>query len=373
MSKGKVLVAMSGGVDSSVALLKIVEMGYEPIGITMKLWEYKDVGGNLVDDSNCCSVGAINNAKLVCDRMGFPHYTLDFTDVFRETVVDNFADEYISGRTPNPCVRCNSFVKWDAFVEQADILGADYIATGHYAKAIKRDGRTLIQRGVDMSKDQSYVLWGIPPHTLERTLFPLGDLTKKEVRHIANEHNLETANIPESMEICFVADNNYKRFLNDYVPEKMESIPSGHIKDESGEVVGTHTGYTNYTVGQRKGLGLSNPEPRYVKSIDAQDNTIIVTKKTAMYSESCYAVDTNWFIHPPKDAIEVMVQIRYNSNGTLATVEKDGEYYKINFKDPQLAVTPGQSVVFFDDDVLLGGGIIETEKTILFKKALNDK
>ena len=209
----KVLVAMSGGVDSSVALLKIVEMGYDAIGVTMKLWEYRDVGGNLLDDSNCCSVGAINNAKLVCDRLDVPHYTLDFTDVFQKSVVDNFADEYLAGRTPNPCVRCNSLVKWDAFVQQADKLGAAYIATGHYAKVQHLKGSSVLKKGKDSLKDQAYVLWGIPAHTLSRTLFPLGDLTKEEVRNIARKNKFETAEIPESMDICFVADNNYKRFL----------------------------------------------------------------------------------------------------------------------------------------------------------------
>ena len=261
MKKDKVLVAMSGGVDSSVALLKIIEDGYDAIGITMKLWEYRDVGGNLLDDSNCCSTGAINNAKLVCDRLQVPHYTLDFTDIFKKTVVDNFAEEYLAGRTPNPCVRCNSFVKWDAFIEQADQLGAKYIATGHYANVSHFQNYSILQKGKDPLKDQAYVLWGIPSKTLSRTLFPLGSLTKEDVRQIARENKFETAEIPESMEICFVADNNYKRFLKDYRPEKISSIGKGSIIDESGHELGQHSGYTNYTVGQRKGLGLSNPEP----------------------------------------------------------------------------------------------------------------
>ena len=281
--KDKVLVAMSGGVDSSVSLLKIIEMGYDAIGVTMKLWEYRDVGGNLLEDSNCCSVGAINNAKLVCDRMNVPHYTLDFTEIFQKTVIDNFAEEYLAGRTPNPCVRCNSLVKWDTFIDQADKLGAAYIATGHYANVQHTNGSSVLKKGKDPLKDQAYVLWGIPENTLSRTLFPLGDLTKENVRDIARKNKLETAEIPESMEICFVADNNYKRFLIDYSPEKISKIGKGDILNETGEVVGEHSGYTNYTIGQRKGLGLSNPEPRYVSKIDPSSNQITIGKKGLPY------------------------------------------------------------------------------------------
>ena len=225
--KEKVLVAMSGGVDSSVTLLKIIEMGYEAVGVTMKLWEYKDFGGNNLQENNCCAVSSINKAKLVCERMGVPHYTIDFTESFRKNVVDNFVDEYIEGKTPNPCVRCNSFIKWDTFIEQADILGAKYIATGHYAQIGQNSNGYFIKEGVDKRKDQSYVLWGIPKETLSKTILPLGDLTKEEVRQIARDNKLETAEEPESMEICFIADNNYKRFIKEYAPEKTKNIQNG--------------------------------------------------------------------------------------------------------------------------------------------------
>jgi len=357
--KDKVLVAMSGGVDSSVALLKIIEMGYDAIGITMKLWEYRDVGGNLLNDSNCCSVGAINNAKLVCDRMSVPHYTLDFTDVFRETVIDNFADEYLKGRTPNPCVRCNSFVKWDAFIQQADKLGATYIATGHYANIQHTHGLYVLKKGADPLKDQSYVLWGIPAHTLCRTLFPLGGYTKKQVREIAREYELETANIPESMEICFVADNNYKRFLTDYVPDKMDAVGSGVIVDESGETVGSHDGYPNYTIGQRKGLGLSTPEPRYVTQIEPSTNKIVIGKKEALLENTCCMSRVNWLVNHMDFPCKVQTQIRYNSPMVPADIKETNGEYEITFHQPQAAVTPGQSIVFYSDDVVLGGGIIE--------------
>lgn len=355
----KVLVAMSGGVDSSVALLKIVEMGYDAIGVTMKLWEYHDVGGNLLDDSNCCSVGAINNAKLVCDRLNVPHYTLDFTDVFQKSVVDNFADEYLAGRTPNPCVRCNSLVKWDAFVQQADKLGAAYIATGHYAKVQHLKGSSVLKKGRDTLKDQAYVLWGIPAHTLSRTLFPLGDLTKEEVREIARKNKFETAEIPESMEICFVADNNYKRFLKEYIPEKMSKIGVGEIVDESGEVVGEHSGYTDYTIGQRKGLGLSTPEPRYVSNIDPSNNQIRIGKKESLTKDNCEVSGVNWLVDNMSFPCDIQAQIRYNSPVIAATIKQKDHQFSVEFAQPQIAVTPGQSIVFYKNDIVLGGGIIE--------------
>jgi len=355
----RVLVAMSGGVDSSVALLKIVEMGYDAIGVTMKLWEYHDVGGNLLDDSNCCSVGAINNAKLVCDRLNVHHYTLDFTDVFQKSVVDNFVDEYLAGRTPNPCVRCNSIVKWDAFLQQADKLGAAYIATGHYAKVQHLKGSSVLKKGEDSLKDQAYVLWGIPAHTLSRTLFPLGDLTKEEVRKIARENHFETAEIPESMEICFVADNNYRRFLKEYVPEKMSEISAGEIVDESGVVVGKHSGYTDYTIGQRKGLGLSTPEPRYVSNIDPSNNHIRIDKKVNLSRNNCKVSGVNWLVDNMSFPCNVQVQIRYNSPVIDATITQKDHQFSVEFRKPQIAVTPGQSIVFYQDKFVLGGGIIE--------------
>ena len=264
--KKKVLVAMSGGVDSSVTLLKILEMGYDAIGVTMKLWEYSDVGGNNLQENNCCAVSSINKAKLVCEKMGVPHYTIDFTDSFKKNVVENFVDEYISGRTPNPCVRCNSFIKWDTFIDQANNLGADFIATGHYAQIIQKNNTFMISKGVDNKKDQSYVLWGIPKETLSKTILPLGDLTKEEVRNIARKYKLETAEEPESMEICFIADNNYKRFINDYASTKVKDIGIGKTLNEDGEKIGENDGFINYTIGQRKGIGISNKNPLFVFS-----------------------------------------------------------------------------------------------------------
>tara|TARA_B100000029_G_scaffold92901_1_gene82840 strand:- start:12864 stop:13955 length:1092 start_codon:yes stop_codon:yes gene_type:complete len=357
--QNKVLVAMSGGVDSSVALIKILEMGYDPIGVTMKLWDYKDVGGKSLPDSNCCSVGAINNAKLVCDKFSVPHYTIDFTKVFLEKVVKNFSDEYLSGRTPNPCVRCNSFVKWDAFLQQAEELGASKIATGHYAKIIKKNNNYSLAKGSDSRKDQAYVLWGIPRGTLNKTIFPLGDMTKNEVRKIAIQNRLETAHVPESMDICFVADNNYSRFLNDFSNDKVSKINQGEIKNSKGEILGQHTGYHNYTIGQRKGLGLSMPQPNYVNKIDAKTNTIVIGEKTELLKNSCSISQVNWLKENIKFPLKVSAQIRYNSKevDALVSINKHNAI-DVKFEKPQLAITPGQSIVFYDNNTVLGGGII---------------
>jgi len=358
MSNKTVMVAMSGGVDSSVALIKIIESGYKAIGVTMKLWDYGNVGGN-DDDNSCCGIDEINGAKLVCNQLGVPHYTIDFQNVFKEKVIDDFANEYLNGRTPNPCVRCNSYVKWDAFIEQANQLGADYIATGHYAIIDSYNNKPAIKQGIDPLKDQAYVLWGIPKSSIERTLFPLGEFTKTQVREIAREYNLETAENPESMEICFVADNNYNRFLNKYIPEKMNSIGSGNILDEEHNVIGEHKGYTNYTVGQRKGIGLSYPNPRYVKSIDVETNTITISRKNQLYKESCYVSNINWLIDIPELPLKIQAQIRYNSKKIKSTISLKDDQFKVEFIEPQLAVTPGQSIVFYIDDILIGGGVIE--------------
>ena len=357
MSNKTVMVAMSGGVDSSVALIKILEAGYNAIGVTMKLSSHGT--STRQDDNSCCGVDEINGAKLVCDQLGVPHYTIDFQDVFKNTVIDNFAQEYLKGRTPNPCVRCNSYVKWDAFIEQADQLDADYIATGHYAIIDSYNNEPAIKQGVDSLKDQSYVLWGIPKSSIKRTLFPLGELTKNKVRDIARKYNLETAEKPESMEICFVADNNYNRFLNDYIPDEMNAIDSGNILNEDNEIVGQHNGYTNYTIGQRKGIGLSYPDPRYVKSIDSKTNSITISKKANLYREQCYVSGINWLISEPKLPLQAKSQIRYNSTQVNSEILENNGKIKVLFDIPQLAVTPGQSIAFYINDILIGGGVIE--------------
>lgn len=355
----RVLVAMSGGVDSSVALLEILEAGYEPIGVTMKLWEYRDMGGNLLGESNCCPVEAINNARDVCVSLGVRHYTLDFSDVFQETVVNNFVDEYLAGHTPNPCVRCNSFVKWDALLEQADELGVDKISTGHYARIDRDDrGHPRILMGIDQHKDQSYVLWGIPRESMSRTLFPLGDYTKADVRALARKHNLITAQIPESQDICFVADGDYNRFLSEQAGNRMMNIGEGVIVDEGGRTVGRHPGYTHYTIGQRRGLGIAHPEPLYVKELDPATNRIVVGERDSIYKTDCLVSQLNWLVDKPIDGMQIHARIRYNSPGTTATIRHEGDNIQLHFDEPQSAITLGQSAVLYDGDILMGGGII---------------
>ena len=358
----RVLVAMSGGVDSSVALLKVLEAGYEAVGVTMKLWEYRDMGGNLIGENSCCPVEAVHDARDVCVSLGVPHHTLDFQDVFRTTVVDNFVEEYLLGHTPNPCIRCNSFVKWDALLDQADRLGAELIATGHYARIGRGpDGELRLLRGVDARKDQSYVLWGIDRKTLARTLFPLGELTKQQVREVAQNHGLITATTPESQEICFVADHDYRRFLREYANGRMNGIGAGEIVDESGQVIGQHSGYVFYTVGQRRGLGIAHQGPLYVQSLDPATNRITVGPQSALLGSSCTVAQCNWLVDPPDTPRQVLAKVRYNSAATRATLIPMEHVVQLEFEEPQLAITPGQSAVFYQGDVLLGGGIIRRE------------
>jgi len=357
--KKAVLVAMSGGVDSSVALHKVLDMGYEAVGITMKLWDNVDPETNTIKPSLCNSADAINGAKLVCDRFNVKHYTVNFTDLFKKYVVDDFVNQYMNGKTPNPCVKCNSMIKWDALMNFASEIGINCIATGHYARIEEDDGNYFLKKAIDESKDQSYMLWDIKKEQLKKTLFPIGNLTKQEVRDYAKKHELETANRPESQDLCFVLGDDYNQFLYEIMPDKMKKIKSGHIKDENGEIVGKHAGFTKYTIGQRKGLGLSYPEPRYVKKINPVDNTITIAKKNSIYSNECSANNINLLFNDIKFPMSINAQIRYNSKSSLAKVSKlNRDVLNIKFKEPQLAITPGQSIVFYDNEKVMGGAII---------------
>ncbi|MEZ5358704.1 MAG: tRNA 2-thiouridine(34) synthase MnmA [Candidatus Zixiibacteriota bacterium] len=357
-----VLVAMSGGVDSSVALYLLHEQGYTVSGATMKLWDYKDVGGedHARADGGCCDLNAINNARAVCDKLGVRHYVLDFSGIFRQTVIENFVSEYRRGRTPNPCVLCNTKIKWEKFLERARGIGCDYIATGHYAITgiDEATGRSFLDRGKDWTKDQAYALWGVTQDALAHTLLPLGPLTKEETRAIAAGAGLKTACVPESMEICFVADNNYERFIREYV--NME-IPKGDIVTEEGKVVGEHKGIPFYTVGQRKGLGIAHPTPLYVKKIDVEANRVIVGEKQSVHASEFTVSDLNWVSKTPTvETFSGNVQIRYNHRACPAMVipQQDNRLL-VRFSDPQPAITPGQSAVVFDGDRILVGGIID--------------
>lgn len=360
----RVVAAMSGGVDSSLMAKLLLDQGYDVIGVTMKLWTYETVGGNRrAADSNCCSVEEINDARMVCQQLGIPHYVLDFSDKFHSTVVENFVNEYLSGSTPNPCVLCNSRVRWVALLDRVEEFGAEFIATGHYAR--RRFNSTTetmeLLRGKDPRKDQSYVLWGVSQELLRRTIWPLGDFTKDHVRQQAQDDSLHTAQRPESFEICFVTDNDYRRFLQEYAPDRMAPISGGEIVNTDGQVLGTHEGYPNYTIGQRHGLGVAVGEPVYVKAILPESNKIVVGRREEVQSSQCEVSGVHWTsgqrFHEP---VEATVAIRYNHRGAPATVRPNGDGSAIvHFHAPQHAVTPGQSAVFYRDELVLGGGFIK--------------
>lgn len=354
--------ALSGGVDSSVAALLLKEQGYDVIGVTMKNWEFENTGGNLSSESSCCSLGSIENARMVAAQLDIPHYVFDVSDFFREKVIDNFTSEYLSGNTPNPCVRCNSLVRWETLLEKAEVFDADYVATGHYARIHRADSNSSaeLRMGIDSDKDQTYALWGLMQSELEKTLFPLGELSKPEVRLKAEQAKLRTSKIPESFEICFIPDNDYRRYIRENVENIEELVPEGNILDTEGNVLGIHQGYTNYTIGQRKGLGIALGEPAYVTEISSKDNTVRIGSKAELMSTEFSLTDVN-IIDSCRDGekFNANVKIRYHHEGNKAAVQKDSDgEWRVRFKSPVEAVTPGQSAVFYDSDRLIGGGII---------------
>lgn len=354
---------MSGGVDSSVAALLLKQQGYDVIGLTMHLWDYDAVGGNVFNESSCCSVETANDARAVCHHLGVPHFVIDVREDFEKRVIENFSSEYLSGRTPNPCILCNSEMKWDVLLKKGMELGCEFFATGHYAR-IKKDsqaGRFVLMRGIDKSKDQAYALWRLSQKQLERTIFPLGDLTKAEVRKIAQQHNLKTKYKQESQEICFVPDNDYSRFLKERHPELGQELADGKILDTEGKILGKHRGFPFYTIGQRKGLGISLGKPAYVTEIDASNNVIVIGTREDLEVKGLIASQVNWIKIPKLTSpISVVAKIRYNDSGKKATIyPKEDSRFEVIFDDYHSAVTPGQSVVFFQDDDVVGGGVIE--------------
>ncbi|MBI5059064.1 tRNA 2-thiouridine(34) synthase MnmA [candidate division KSB1 bacterium] len=354
-------VAMSGGVDSSVAASLLVERGFEVVGLTMHLWTDAKGGElSLNRASGCCSITMARDAAQVAERLGFRHYVLNLSDEFHGSVVQNFAREYLSGRTPNPCVRCNTFVKWQTLLERSRKLGCDYLATGHYARVVRGGERSRLFRARHLEKDQSYALWGLSQESLARTLFPLGDLPKREVRRIASEHGLATADKPESQDICFVPDNDYRRFLGDNFAQALAVIAPGEIVGPDGIVLGRHGGVSNFTVGQRKGLGIAHGRPLYVTRIDVDENRVYVDDEEHCFSDSAIVEDVNWIsIGEPNQALECEAKVRYRDGGHAARVMPlAGGRARIEFARPVRAVTPGQSAVFYRGDELLGGGVL---------------
>ena len=365
MDNKRVIVAMSGGVDSSVAAALLHKEGYEVIGVTMKTWGFMEAGGAPKHESGCCSLDAIFDAKNVATSFGIPHYTVDFTKAFEEAVIDNFVDEYISGRTPNPCVVCNRKIKWEELLKKADALDAQYVATGHYAvvEHNKTLNRYSLKNSSDTRKDQSYALWGLTQESLSRTLFPLGNLTKDEVRKLAADFGLKTANKPDSQEICFVADDNYERFLRERAPEVVDKIKSGDLLYH-GEKVGEHRGIPFYTVGQRKGLGVTLGKAVYVKSIDKKNNVVEIGDREELLENICEARELNYVSKQILKKGEIVFgKIRYNDRASKAEIlEAEEDFLKIRFDEPKNAITPGQSMVLYDEQgYVLAGGIIQKE------------
>ena len=356
-----VAVAMSGGVDSSVAAALLVEQGYDVVGLTMHLWtDEKGQEMSLNRASGCCSITMSRDAAQVAGRLGFKHYVLDLSKEFHGSVVENFAGEYLAGRTPNPCVRCNTFVKWQTLLERARKIGCDYLATGHYARVDRQGNRATLSRSLHHEKDQSYALWGLSQDSLRHTLFPLGDLTKSEVRRIATNLSLVTADKPESQDICFVPDDDYRRFLKDNFGSELRVIEKGEVIGPDGRVIGYHEGIAHYTVGQRKGLGISADRPLYITRIEPAENRIYLDYDENCYFTSAHVHDTNWVsIDEPTSAIECEVKVRYRSEPQRATITPGlNRTASITFHEPVRAVTPGQSAVFYDGELVLGGGVL---------------
>lgn len=362
-ASSKVVVAMSGGVDSSVAAAILKEEGYQVIGVTMQIWPSEREACGIDRFDGCCGLNAVEDARAAAYKLGIPHYVMNFRDIFAQKVIAYFCQEYSLGRTPNPCIRCNQYIKFDALLERAKGLGADFVATGHYARVIrdKASGRYLLKKGIDRNKDQSYVLYSLAQQQLRHSLLPVGDFTKEKVREIARELGLPVADKPASQEICFISDNDYPRFLKEYIPE---AVKPGLILDREGNILGEHQGILFYTIGQRKGLGISAKEPFYVTAIDREKNALIVGNKEDVYGNKLIASELNWIvIDKLSEPIMVTAKIRYRHEEAEARVTpSDGDQVDVEFKERQMAITPGQAIVFYDGDNVVGGGTIEKKR-----------
>lgn len=360
-NKKKVLLGMSGGVDSSVSAILLQKQGYEVVGITMKLWE----------DEKCyigCTISsAENDAKKVCEKLGIKHYIVDLKKEFKEHVINDFINKYVDAKTPNPCVECNKYLKFGAMYEKAKELGIEYIATGHYAKVefSKKYNRYVLKKSSSLKKDQSYVLYNIPNEILEHVIFPLEGFEKKdEIRKIAVDNGLEIASKPDSQEICFIPDNDYMRFLNDNMSDnqKQDVVKPGQIIDTFGKVRANHNGIIKYTIGQRRGLGIANQKPLYVVKLDKEKNQVVVGQKESTYSNIAYVEDINLLLfNEIENGFKCRAKIRYSAKEADCIIynEKNNRL-KVVFDEKQMAITPGQSIVFYIDDIVIGGGKISS-------------
>ncbi|MCL5773215.1 MAG: tRNA 2-thiouridine(34) synthase MnmA [Firmicutes bacterium] len=359
MKKKRVVIAMSGGVDSSVAAALLLEKGYDCIGITLKIWDEAEQPCFSQWAKSCCSYESARDARAVCDRLGIPHYTLNFRELFTSTVVEDFYSEYLKGRTPNPCIKCNQIIKFDLLLKKIKQMDADFLATGHYARIVHNDTerRCMLLKGLDHAKDQSYVLYMLNQDQLSRIILPMGELSKKETRKIAKNLSLPTAEKAESQEICFIPDNNYGKFIAEKFPS---AFSPGAIKDSSGKIIGKHKGIIFYTIGQRKGLGALAPNPFYVTKIDTSTNTIYAGPVEELYKKKFIVSSVSMVCGAALDKpLEALVKIRYTFKEAPAKIHPNGKDAVVEFYEPQKSITPGQAAVFYEGEEVLGGGTIE--------------
>ena len=357
MSKGKVVVGMSGGVDSSVAAWLLKEQGYDVIGVTMQIWQDEE---NIVQEENggCCGLSAVDDARRVAAAIGIPYYVMNFKDEFQKSVIEYFTKEYLAGRTPNPCIACNRYVKWEALLQRSLSIGADYIATGHYARIEHLpNGRYAIRRSATMEKDQTYALYNLTQEQLARTLMPVGEYSKDRIREMADEIGLLVAHKPDSQDICFVPDGDYAGFIRRFTGK---DYPAGDFTDKDGNVLGKHKGIIGYTVGQRKGLGIAAGKPVYVTKICPAENRVILGDNEDLFHRELDVEDFNFiaFDNPPAE-FRAKAKVRYRQKEQWATVKVTGEKtVHIIFDESQRAITKGQAAVLYDGDVVIGGGVI---------------
>ena len=354
----KVVVGMSGGVDSSVAAYLLKEQGYDVIGVTMQIWQDEEQATQ-EENGGCCGLSAVDDARRVAAALEIPYYVMNFKKEFKENVIDYFVEEYQNGRTPNPCIACNRYVKWESLLQRSLSIGAEYIATGHYARVVQlENGRYTLRRSATLAKDQTYALYNLTQEQLKRTLMPVGKYTKDEVRAIAEKINLRIANKPDSQDICFVPDGDYAAYIEEEAGVK---VPEGNFVLTDGTVLGWHKGITHYTVGQRKGLGLALGYPAFVLEIRPETNEVVIGTKEESMTTQLRAGNLNFMaVEDLTEPLHVFTKIRYNHKGAWCTIEKTGEDEVLcTFDEPQRAVTPGQAVVFYDGEYVLGGGTIQ--------------
>lgn len=358
MSKAKVVVGMSGGVDSSVAAWLLKEQGYEVIGVTMQIWQDED---NQIQEENggCCGLSAVEDARRVAWDLEIPYYVMNFKEEFQLNVINYFVDEYQKGRTPNPCIACNRYVKWESLLKRSMDIGAEFIATGHYAQIEKlENGRFALKKSVTAAKDQTYALYNLTQFQLSHTLMPVGAYSKDQIRELAKGLHLEVAHKPDSQEICFIPDHDYAGFIEESTGTK---AAEGNFVDLDGQVIGRHKGITHYTVGQRKGLGLSMGQPVFVVEIRPETNQVVIGKGNDVFSDTLRADKLNWMAIEGLEGREMRLsaKIRYSHKGAMCTVkEVENGLVECRFDEPQRAITPGQAVVFYQGDYVVGGGTI---------------